>query len=150
RYFLEFLDREMSRSARSGRPLSLVMSDVDHFKQVNDQLGHLTGDYVLRELAQLVKTRMIRKEELVARYGGEEFAVVLPESGPAKVRIFAEKLRSMVAEHAFLFEGRRIPITVSVGAADMTPEITDPAAFIRAADMNLLAAKRSGRNCVVG
>ena len=150
RYFLEFLDREMSRCARYGRPLSLVMFDVDHFKQVNDQLGHLTGDYVLRELAQLVKTRMIRKEELVARYGGEEFAVVLPESGPAKVRIFAEKLRSMVAEHGFLFEGRRIPITVSVGVADMTAEMADPSAFIKAADMNLLAAKRAGRNCVVG
>mgnify|MGYP001187429407 FL=1 len=150
RYFLEFLDREMARCSRYGRPLALLLFDVDRFKEVNDQLGHLTGDYVLRELALLVKTRMIRKEELVARYGGEEFAVVLPESGPAKVRIFAEKLRSMIADHRFLFEGRRIPITVSVGVADMTPAITDPAAFIRAADMNLLAAKRSGRNCVVG
>lgn len=150
RYFLEFLDREMARCTRYGRPLSLLMFDVDRFKEVNDQLGHLTGDYILRELALLVKHRMIRKEELVARYGGEEFAIVLPESGPTKVRLFAEKLRGMIADHRFLFEGRRIPITVSVGIADMGPMITDPAAFIRAADMNLLAAKRSGRNCVVG
>ena len=150
RYFLEFLDREMARCLRYGRPLSLLMFDVDRFKQVNDQLGHLTGDYVLRELALLVKARMIRKEELVARYGGEEFVVVLPESGPQKVRIFAEKLRSMIAEHSFLFEGRRIPITVSVGVADMTPELFEPASFIKAADMNLLAAKRAGRDCVVG
>ncbi|WP_373047665.1 diguanylate cyclase [Vulgatibacter sp.] len=150
RYFLEFLDREMARCSRYGRPLSLLMFDVDNFKQVNDELGHLTGDYVLRELALLVKNRMIRKEELVARYGGEEFAVVLPESGPQKVRIFAEKLRALVADHRFLFETRRIPITVSVGVADMNSEIVDPVAFIKAADMNLLAAKRAGRNCVVG
>src|SRR5690606_29399643 len=81
RSFHEFLDREMARCSRYGRPLSLLLFDVDRFKDVNDQLGHLTGDYVLRELALLVKTRMIRKEELVARYGGEEFVVVLPESG---------------------------------------------------------------------
>lgn len=150
RYFLEFLDREMARCSRYGRPLSLVLFDVDHFKRVNDELGHLTGDYVLRELGGLVRSRMIRKEELVARYGGEEFAVVLPESGPEKVRIFAEKLRAMVEAHRFVFDGRRIPVTVSVGIAAMTPDMADPEAFIRAADMNLLAAKRAGRNCVVG
>jgi len=150
RYFLEFLDREMSRCARYGRPLSLLLFDVDHFKRVNDQLGHLTGDYVLRELGQLVKSRMIRKEELVARYGGEEFVIVLPETAAARARVFAEKLRALVADHPFVFEGRRMPISISIGVADMAPEMTDPVAFIKAADMNLLAAKRGGRNCVVG
>lgn len=150
RYFLEFLDREMARCARYGRPLSLLLFDVDHFKRVNDQWGHLAGDSVLRELAGIVRNRMIRKEELVARWGGEEFAVVLPESGPTKVRIFAEKLRAMVAAHPFTFEGRRIPVTVSVGVADMTAEMTEPAQFLRATDQKLYAAKHAGRNCVVG
>src|SRR5437867_5356317 len=79
RYFLEFLDRELARSARYGRPLSLVMIDIDKFRTINEELGHLGGDFTLRELAARIKGS-IRKEELFARYGGEEFAAVLPET----------------------------------------------------------------------
>ena len=79
RYLIEFLDRELARSARHHRPLSLVMLDIDRFKLINDDLGHLAGDFTLRELVAQVK-EAIRKEELFARYGGEEFVVVLPET----------------------------------------------------------------------
>ncbi len=79
RYFLEFLESEIARCTRHQRPLSLVMFDIDHFKKINDEHGHLTGDYVLRELARRVRTR-VRKEEVFARYGGEEFALTLPET----------------------------------------------------------------------
>ena len=79
RYLLEFLDRELSRSARYARPLALIMFDIDRFKAINDELGHLGGDFTLRELAACVKGS-VRKEELFARYGGEEFAIVLPET----------------------------------------------------------------------
>ena len=79
RYLLEFLDRELSRSARYGRPLALIMMDLDRFKSINEDLGHLGGDFTLREVAGCVKGN-VRKEELFARYGGEEFAVVLPET----------------------------------------------------------------------
>src|SRR5262249_43190695 len=79
RYLLEFLDRELARSQRHTRPLSLVLFDIDRFKAINDELGHLAGDHVLRELAACVKAA-VRREELFARYGGEEFAVVLPET----------------------------------------------------------------------
>ena len=83
RYFVEFLEREIARCSRYGRPLSLLMFDIDHFKQINDVHGHLTGDFVLKELARRLLAR-IRKEELLARYGGEEFAVVLPEDRPRR------------------------------------------------------------------
>src|ERR1700686_4263134 len=79
RYFLEFLDRELARSSRYDRPLSLVMIDIDKFRAINEDLGHLGGDFTLRELAARIKGN-VRKEELYARYGGEEFAVVLPET----------------------------------------------------------------------
>jgi two-component system, cell cycle response regulator len=149
RYFLEFLEREMARGQRYGRPLSLMMFDLDHFKQVNDTHGHLAGDHVLRELALSVRGK-VRKEECLARYGGEEFALVSPESGPARVRKFAEKLRQIVETHQFLFDDKKIPVTISVGVADMTPEMTEPSQFIKVADSNLYLAKKQGRNCVVG
>ena len=79
RYFLEFLEREIARCARYRRPLSLLMFDIDHFKAINDKHGHLTGDYVLREMSRRLLGR-VRREELLARYGGEEFAAVLPET----------------------------------------------------------------------
>jgi two-component system cell cycle response regulator len=149
RYFMEFLEREMARCHRYGRSLSLMMVDIDHFKRINDEYGHLAGDHVLRELAGLIKAK-IRKEELIARFGGEEFAIVMPESGADKARKFAEKLRAMVAAHEFSFESRPIKVSISAGAVDMSREMSEPPQFIKAADANLLAAKRLGRNRVVG
>ena len=97
----------------------------------------------------MVKGR-VRKEECIARYGGEEFAIVLPESGPDKVRVFADKLLHLVGDHTFTFEGQQIPVTISIGVADMTAEITDPAQFIKSADARLYQAKHEGRNRVCG
>ncbi|MBI5548211.1 MAG: diguanylate cyclase, partial [Deltaproteobacteria bacterium] len=91
RYFLEFLEREMARCHRYARALSMRMFDIDHYNRINDDNGHLAGDYVLHEMAGMIKSR-VRKEECLARYGGEEFALVLPESGPDKARVFADKL----------------------------------------------------------
>src|SRR5262249_50560852 len=116
RYFLEFLDREMARCARYGRPVSLVMFDIDHFKLINDQHGHLTGDFVLKERARRRSTR-IRRDELRARYGGEEFAGVLPETGRDGAMEFGEQLRQIVAREPFEFEGDSLPVTISVGVA---------------------------------
>ncbi|MBX7098893.1 MAG: GGDEF domain-containing protein [Myxococcaceae bacterium] len=149
RYFLEFLEREMGRCHRYNRALSLLMFDIDHFKKINDTNGHLAGDYVLRELAHLIKSR-VRKEECFARYGGEEFAIVQPEAGPENARRFAEKLRKMTEDHHFTFEGKTIPVTVSIGVADMTGDMTEPMQFIKSADTNLYKAKKGGRNKVVG
>jgi two-component system cell cycle response regulator len=149
RYLLEFLDREMARCMRYGRPLSLVMFDIDHFKGINDQHGHLTGDSVLKELAKRLTLR-IRREELLARYGGEEFAAVLPETGRVGALEFGEQIRQLVARDPFEFEGDRLNVTISVGVATIDGEPIDLANFIRLADENLYRAKRAGRNRVVG
>jgi diguanylate cyclase (GGDEF)-like protein len=149
RYLLEFLDREMARCLRHQRALSLVLLDIDRFKKINDTYGHLAGDYVLRELAQVLKSR-IRKEECFARYGGEEFALVLPETGHENTVFLADKLRKIVEEHAFVFEGKRIRVTFSAGVADLDAAHDSALAFIRASDARLYEAKHRGRNQVVG
>jgi two-component system cell cycle response regulator len=149
RYFLEFLEREMGRCHRYARSLSLLIFDIDHFKPINDTHGHLAGDYVLRELSTTVKSR-VRKEECFARYGGEEFAIVMPEAGSDNARKFADKIRKLVEDKPFSFENKDIPVTISVGVADMTQEMTEPLQFIKLADQNLYKAKKGGRNRVVG
>src|SRR5499425_1032806 len=149
RYFLEFLDREMARCVRYGRPLALVMFDIDHFKRINDDHGHLTGDYVLKEMARRLATR-IRRDELLARYGGEEFAAVLPETGHKGALEFGEQLRAIVAREPFEFEGDKLPVTISVGVAVAEGQTMDLQTFVKMADENLYRAKRGGRNQVVG
>lgn len=149
RYFLEYLEREMGRCHRYNRSLSLIMLDIDHFKSINDTNGHLAGDHVLRELGALLKPK-IRREECFARYGGEEFAVVMPEAGGENARKFAEKIRKLVADHHFAFEGKDIAVTISLGVADLTGDMTEPLQFIKVADANLYKAKKQGRNRTVG
>jgi diguanylate cyclase (GGDEF)-like protein len=149
RFFLEFLEREMSRCQRYGRTLSLIMLDIDHFKDVNDTYGHIAGDHVLKEVATAIKAR-VRKEECFARYGGEEFALVMPEAELDNVRIFAEKIRALVEDRAMEFEGKPIRVTVSLGIAQMATDVSDAEAFIEVADAKLYEAKRGGRNRIEG
>src|SRR3954467_851294 len=149
RYLLEFLDRELSRSARYARPLALIMFDIDRFKSINDDMGHLGGDFTLRELAACVKGS-IRKEELFARYGGEEFVIVLPETTQENGTLVAERLRQVIERHAFQYEGKTYPVTVSLGvAATGGEQPLTPADLIRVADEKLFQAKNQGRNRVV-
>jgi diguanylate cyclase (GGDEF)-like protein len=148
RYFTENLEKEIPRCTRHQRPLSLVMFDIDHFKKINDDHGHLTGDFVLRELARRVRTR-VRKEEVFARYGGEEFALTLPETSREQAVKVAEDLRRLVSSESFDFEGDHIPATISLGVGTIINEIA-PDAFIKIADDNLYKAKRTGRNKVIG
>jgi two-component system cell cycle response regulator len=148
RYLLEFLDRELARSARYGRPLALILFDLDRFKQINDEMGHLGGDFTLRELATCVKSG-VRKEELFARYGGEEFAVVLPETTLDSALQVAERVRSLVEKHPFQYEGKRYGVTISLGAvATQGEDALTPLELIRRADEKLYQAKREGRNRV--
>jgi diguanylate cyclase (GGDEF)-like protein len=149
RYLLEFLDRELSRSSRYGRPLSLILFDLDHFKEVNDDIGHLGGDHTLRTLAFLVRS-CIRKEELFARYGGEEFAIVLPETDPKGALVVAERIRALVGEHPFEYESKTYAVTLSLGLASTCGDTPlTPAELIGKADERLFQAKREGRNRVV-
>jgi len=148
RFLDEFLEREFARSRRFNRPLALMMIDIDHFKQVNDVHGHLAGNAILSELANVLRPR-IRRDECFARYGGEEFCVVMPESMAVGAARYAEIIRIMVETHAFIFEGKRISITVSIGVADKTQTMDSPEELIAAADKCLYKAKKSGRNQVV-
>jgi two-component system, cell cycle response regulator len=149
RYLLEFLDRELSRSARYARPLALIMFDLDRFKAINDELGHLGGDFTLREMAACVRT-CVRKEELFARYGGEEFLIVLPETNLEGAVSVAERLRVMVEKHCFQYEGKTYPLTVSIGvAATDGSRPLSPSDLIGEADHKLFEAKRQGRNRVI-
>lgn len=149
RYFMEFLERELARVSRTGRPLSLVMFDLDHFKVINDTHGHLTGDAILKDLCTRIFTT-VRKDELLARYGGEEFVVVLPEANREGGLDFAERIRRLVEAKPFTFEGDTIPVTISVGCATTMGETVTVAKFIKEADDNLYTAKRGGRNKVIG
>jgi diguanylate cyclase (GGDEF)-like protein len=149
RYFQEFLERELSVANRHGHPLTLVMFDVDHFKVVNDNHGHLAGDAVLKDLAGRIRPR-IRREDLFARYGGEEFACVLPSTALPGGVVFAEHLRQLIEEKPCMFDGQAIAFTISCGVTTIHGETgVDPAALIKRADDNLYAAKRAGRNRVV-
>ena len=148
RALLAALDVEQARSERHGYPMSLLLLDVDHFKLINDERGHATGDQVLAALGQLL-TRQARKTDIVGRWGGEEFVVVLsgaPESG---ARIAAERIRSAVERMSVSdVKRQRVPVTVSIGIACL--EVNDNAeVLIDRADRAMYQAKASGRNRVV-
>ncbi|HMA96088.1 MAG TPA: GGDEF domain-containing protein [Polyangiaceae bacterium] len=147
RYLFEVMDRECTRARRHDRPLSVVMFDIDHFKKINDQFGHLAGDYALRELARLCQDR-IRRDETFARYGGEEFTVVLPETPLEGALALAEDLRSRTEQHEFVFQNERIPITISLGCAQLTEHDKTATDLIQRADEKLYDAKHNGRNRV--
>jgi diguanylate cyclase (GGDEF)-like protein len=148
RYLNEFLEREVVRSQRHNRPLSLLALDIDKFKSLNDSLGHLCGDFVLRELADVIRTN-VRQEDLFARCGGEEFVLVLVETtGEGAVQV-AERLREIIAAHQFRFETTPITLTVSIGVASTTGDANISATTLRkTADEKLYDAKRAGRNRV--
>jgi diguanylate cyclase (GGDEF)-like protein len=149
RYFLETLEREISRAHRYHRDLSLIMFDIDYFKKVNDTHGHLAGDAVLKQLASVLKAR-IRREDIMARYGGEEFAIICPEIGVSNALTFAEKVRKLIEKTPFKFEDQNIPVTVSVGVAAVGAGVQNAIDFIKLADDKLYQAKIEGRNRVCG
>jgi diguanylate cyclase (GGDEF)-like protein len=140
------LRKEIPRALRHGRELSLLMIDIDHFKDVNDTYGHLAGDTVLRELASILGKRL-RPDDEIGRYGGEEFCAILPETSLEGATAIGEELRTRVEGHTFVVEGETIDVTISLGAAQLQDEMTMKD-FYKAADEQLYKAKRTGRNKV--
>ena len=138
--FTAALEREMARSSRSGQPISLVMLDLDEFKQINDQHGHQAGDDALRSVAEALALAC-RDLDTAARYGGEEFVVILPDCGPERSVQVAERLRAAVA-----VAGASRRLTASAGVASYPSNGTDLETLVRAADDALLVSKRTGRN----
>lgn len=148
RHLIDSLEKEVARAHRYGRSLSILLFDLDHFKKVNDTYGHLAGDRVLEEVGARLRSRFLRQGDLFARFGGEEFVVVLSETGGEEARIAAERLRTTIGESPFLVEGKSIPVTVSVGVAELGPGVETCDALLGQADENLYRAKRGGRDRV--
>jgi diguanylate cyclase (GGDEF)-like protein len=148
RYFTDRLESEFTFSTRHMTPLTLVLFDIDHFKNVNDTFGHPAGDYVLTELSNMMAASL-RAEDIFARYGGEEFAIVCRGSDSIQGQIVAERLRKAVETNHFMWEEKRVPVTISLGLATLPdPAIADSSELIRAADEALYKSKKTGRNRV--
>jgi diguanylate cyclase (GGDEF)-like protein len=149
REFRRQLSEETQRSSRYGRAFSLLMLDLDHFKQVNDTYGHLAGDEALRSLAALMR-REVRPVDRIARYGGEEFAIILPETATTGALATAERIREIVATRPIPVNGeRQAALTVSIGVATFPDDADTEEALVGAADRALYAAKKGGRDRVV-
>jgi two-component system cell cycle response regulator len=150
RHFLERAEEELQRARRYGHPLTCLMLDIDHFKQVNDTYGHSTGDIVLKEMAGVCMA-LLRNIDLFGRLGGEEFAVILTETGLESGRKAAERLCRKLAQSAVDIEGRALNYTVSIGVAVMNSATGegDLDDLLQAADAALYEAKRQGRNRVI-
>ena len=149
REFYQSLGRELSRARRYGHSVSLLMVDVDNFKQFNDRFGHLAGDFALKKIAGLLR-RCVRTNDIVARYGGEEFGVILPEASPAAALMLAERIKTEIARHNFLEtsheEGR---LTVSIGIHSTNHGDATEEKMVKFADEATYLAKNMGKNRVV-
>jgi diguanylate cyclase (GGDEF)-like protein len=143
RYFELFLTNEIAQRQRYPHNLSIIMVDIDHFKDYNDQFGHLAGDQALRQVADCL-TSGCRATDVVTRIGGEEFAIVLTETDINGALIFAEKLRATIADNT----GFKQQITVSLGVTELSEQILEAEVLLDRADQALYEAKKAGRNCV--
>ncbi len=128
-------------------PLSVITFDLDFFKKINDGFGHPGGDYVLKELGQLMQSKLIRSNDYFSRYGGEEFVLILQATPMKTAMEVAERIRATVEAHPFIFENKKIPVTISIGVSTKSPSDTWETMYNRA-DKALYASKQSGRNKV--
>jgi two-component system cell cycle response regulator len=147
RYFDEILDKEVARAKRYNRTFSLIVFDVDHFKDINDRFGHLAGDAILRQLGAVLKGRL-RVNDVLARIGGEEFALITPEVGLEGARELAGKINRLIHDTHFEFEGARVEVTVSAGVAEWQEHYGEAWDLHKAADDKMYQAKRNGRDQV--
>ncbi len=136
------------RSDLLGIPLSLITFDIDHFKPVNDTYGHLAGDHILKEIASVVRDKLIRENDFFARTGGEEFTLLLLGSNIQTAADVAERIRQTIQNHSFVFEGKEIPITISIGVSLKTDQDQSWVEVYERADKALYQSKNSGRNKV--
>ncbi len=147
RGFVEQAEREMARARRYGRPSSIVMLDLDHFKSINDTHGHAGGDQVLMRITEIAKVAL-RPSDVLGRLGGEEFAILLPETHGDEALVVAERLRESIARHPIhVSSGTTIGVTASFGIAALTGDHAGVPAWLESADTMLYAAKSAGRNC---
>ncbi|MES2527546.1 MAG: GGDEF domain-containing protein [Bdellovibrionota bacterium] len=147
-YFNNALELEVKKSKVTGKPLTLIIFDLDHFKKLNDGYGHDAGDYVLKEKSHIIRDHGIRQGDVFARYGGEEFCILLPNTNLKQGFEIAERLRSMIQKHEFMYDGKRLPVTASVGIADYRQGVNTGTDLFKRADKAVYMSKEGGRNQV--
>ncbi len=148
-YFLEAIEAEVKRAKAFSTPLSLIFFDLDHFKKVNDTYGHDGGDFVLKEFTNLIRgLGVIQQKDIFARYGGEEFCLLMPSTVIQDAEKTAELMRGKIQTHVFNYEGKRIPVTSSLGVAELRSDMESASDLIKAADKALYESKEGGRNRV--
>lgn len=147
-YFLERLGEELKRSMRSQSPLSLLMLDIDHFKEYNDKFGHIVGDIVLKQLSQYLRGFFQVHHGMVCRFGGEEFSVFLPSMNKAKAVELSDKLRQEIQNRDIVLRQKKTSITISIGLAVYPQDVRGEEELIQKADVALYQAKQQGRNRV--
>lgn len=146
KYFADQLKTEFAYFFRHSQPLSVALFDIDFFKKLNDGFGHQAGDFVLKNLAALVQ-KALRTEDIFARYGGEEFGIIFKNTDGEKAFLVMERIRRQIEKHEFVYDGKRMPVTVSVGIATLLSQnVPDPKALVKTADDFLYQAKGNGRN----
>jgi diguanylate cyclase (GGDEF)-like protein len=145
RRFQEKLSEEFKRLSRYSSPVSLILSDIDYFKKVNDTYGHPVGDLVLKGVSEIIREE-IRDMDVPARYGGEEFAVILPGTDAEGVKNIAERLRKAVMDKTFFADDKSLKVTMSLGIATAPVDAKSKEELIEKADQALYNAKHSGRN----
>lgn len=148
RYFFEQAVRELERSRRSGSPLAIILFDIDDFKLINDNHGHLVGDRVLQEICKKCQD-VVRPYDVFARFGGEEFVFLLPDTDGSRATIFAERLRQLIAGQIVTYHQTSMQITISVGVAVFNPKRDTLDDLISRADSALYKAKDFGKNRLV-
>lgn len=147
-YFNNALELEVKKSKVTGKPLTLIIFDLDHFKKLNDNYGHDAGDYVLKEKSHIIRDHGIRQGDIFARYGGEEFCILLPNTNLKQGFEIAERLRSLIQKHEFTYDGKRLPVTASVGIADYRQGVNTGTDLFKRADSAVYKSKEGGRNQV--
>lgn len=143
----ENLEREVELARRHKTELSVLIFDLDHFKQINDNYGHLTGDAVLREIVKCTN-QALRGTDMLFRFGGEEFVVILPGVNSTGAALAAERLRGVIEKHVFTSNQKTVPVTASFGTASTSLKETAET-IIERADKALYSAKKAGRNCII-
>ena len=149
RYINEKLPTDIESAKANKLPLSIAMIDIDYFKLINDKYGHLLGDLVLKDIIDVIKNNIRRKNDWIARYGGEEFLILFKDSSKEDAYNLSKRIKSVVENSIFKYDDIEINITISIGIASLSSEIDDMDKLIRKADENLYKAKRSGRNYII-
>ncbi len=149
KYFLDRFDSEYAHARRHKRDLSLLLFDIDSFKNINDSYGHPAGDLVLKELTGIVATTL-RTADVFVRYGGDEFIVMMRDIDDAGALVVAQRIRKLTKHYKFLFGDIAIPVTVSIGIGTLSDDMNDASELVETADKYLYRAKRAGRNCIGG